>query len=159
MKSALFYITIAVLIQTGISLKCYICNSMSNQNCGDPIEKDKLKKEECTPNLLEEAKTGIQNLANQLGFGVPKVDMKFACSKLKIQGSSDDTLIMRSCTLAKTDSLDPCANTDLFKKLTNGDGEVKFCGTCEDDGCNGSSHLSLTAMLTLLVPCLLIFLQ
>ena len=40
-----------------------------------------------------------------------------------------------------------------IEKITGGQGKVEYCGTCEEDYCNGSSRQSFTVLLLMLVPC------
>ncbi|XP_069699748.1 UPAR/Ly6 domain-containing protein CG9338-like [Periplaneta americana] len=149
---------LAVSIRTGESIKCYTCNSQANKNCGDPITKEGLDETECTATAVEEgvakAKQASQNIGNFLGFDrLPSVpDMKFACQKIDVSDNNGNTVTIRGCTIAKTESVDPCAMTDVVKKVTSEQGKVDFCETCEEDQCNGTNRQSSITGLLLVVP-------
>ncbi|XP_023708368.1 uncharacterized protein LOC111864953 [Cryptotermes secundus] len=158
-------ILLAFGIQTGESIHCYTCNSRTNPKCADPVDKNGLEPMQCTKSTLEEAsetvRKGIENLGNLLGFqGIPEgSDLKLACQKLALSDHSGNRVTFRSCSVARSESVDPCAMTDSMSNLLKGQGKVEFCETCETDLCNGSSHHSVTIMSALLVPCFAIFIS
>lgn len=72
---------------------------------------------------------------------------------------SGNKVTFRSCSVARSESVDPCAMTDSMSNLLKGQGKVEFCETCENDLCNGSSRHSVTIMSALLVPCFAIIIS
>jgi hypothetical protein len=65
----------------------------------------------------------------------------------------------RSCSLAKSQVVDPCAVMETVSKITDGKGKLDFCETCEDDLCNGASHHPFTIISVFVVPCFAIIIS
>lgn len=65
----------------------------------------------------------------------------------------------RSCSIAKSESVDPCAMADDVSKITKGQGKVDFCETCEKDLCNHSVRHSFTLTSVIVVPCFAIIIS
>lgn len=76
-----------------------------------------------------------------------------------ISDQSGNKHTFRSCSLAKSEAVDPCAMTDSLSKGINGKVKVDFCGTCETDMCNGASHYSFTIISVFVVPCFAIIIS
>lgn len=55
----------------------------------------------------------------------------------------DKRVVVRGCSLAKSDKFDMCAEI----KATGG--IITFCDTCDTDGCNGASGVIPSALLML----------
>lgn len=77
---------------SGESIKCYVCTSMLNNKCADPIGRNGLEPIECSKSALEEAATAVRKGVDAIGnfFGVPEIpqgsDYKFACQKIDVSG-------------------------------------------------------------------------
>jgi hypothetical protein len=77
---------------SGESIKCYVCTSMINNKCADPIDRSGLEPIECSKSAVEEAasvvRKGVIALSNI--FGMPDIpqgsDLKFACQKIELSG-------------------------------------------------------------------------
>jgi len=158
-------ILLSLSIQTGESIKCYVCTSQKNTKCADPIDRSGLEPTECSKSVLEEVNTAVRNGVNTLNnfFGMSEIpqgpDLKFGCQKIDMSDQSGNKHTIRACTVAKSDYVDPCAMVDSVSKRTNGQGKVDFCGTCEADLCNGASHHSFTIMSVFVVPCFAIIIS
>jgi len=77
---------------SGESVKCYVCTSLQNNKCADPIDRNGLEPTECTKSALEEAasvvRKGVDALSNIFGMKeIPQgSDFKFACQKIDFAG-------------------------------------------------------------------------
>ncbi|PSN54515.1 hypothetical protein C0J52_10217, partial [Blattella germanica] len=149
----------------GLGIKCYLCNSSLNSKCGDPINQTALEPIECSRELYQQVSDAtskaVANLGQALNVDIPQgqigASTNFVCQKVDIRDDKGNQIIMRGCTLAKSESGgDTCEMSGGIEKLTGGHGKVHFCQTCEQDLCNSSNHLSSTALLLMLVPCLAI---
>jgi hypothetical protein len=83
----------------------------------------------------------------------------FIVYELFFSDQSGNKHTFRSCSIAKSESVDPCAMTDYVSKITKGQGKVDFCETCETDLCNGSIRHSFSIMSVLVVPCFAIIIS
>ncbi|KAJ9587916.1 hypothetical protein L9F63_018653, partial [Diploptera punctata] len=136
-----------------VSVKCYICNSNINEKCGDPADKMNMDARECSASVLQEVADKAQStLGKVMNIDIPEGQQsQFVCQKIKVSDKEDKTkLIMRGCTILSTVAGDPCSVG--IEKLTAGEGKVEYCGTCNEDYCNGSSRQTFT-MFLLMVPC------
>jgi len=77
---------------SGESIKCYVCSSMQNNKCADPIDGSALETTECSKSTIQEAasavRKGVEALSNMFGISeIPQgSDFKFACQKIDISG-------------------------------------------------------------------------
>jgi hypothetical protein len=76
-----------------------------------------------------------------------------------LSDQSGNKHILRQCSVAKSEAVDPCAMVDSVSKQTNGMGKVDFCGTCEEDLCNAANHHSFTIISVFVVPCFAIIIS
>ncbi|KAL2735564.1 hypothetical protein V1478_003204, partial [Vespula squamosa] len=137
------------ILQSHDILKCYMCTSVTDKDCGDDIIKSQtIKPMECT---MEEM-TKWQNIIQQNKLLTPifsifavdnpqqnkKILKNMACAKVdtKIQGQ-DKIVTIRSCQTAQAENVDPC--TSIEGKLYGG---MEYCGLCEENGCNDSITIS-----------------
>ncbi|XP_025416097.1 uncharacterized protein LOC112687564 [Sipha flava] len=151
-------------------LKCYTCGWWS-KNCGDPFMKDDYLLVECNTRAINEfnrelgntintASNALQNFANQVGFNMnqnnnfnlPTIsDDSVGCTKVVLKHGEDIVRVARGCVYIKA---------DLCKGMQRLDDELKtlkYCGTCDDDGCNGSRALessTIAIILTTVATCL-----
>lgn len=158
------------LFGSSAGLKCYTCGWW-NKNCGDPFLKDDSILVECNTraindfnhelgNTLNTASNALQNFANQVGFNInqnnnfnlPTIsEDSVGCSKVVLTHGEDIVRVARGCVYHKA---------DLCKGMQRLDDELKtlkYCGSCDDDGCNGSRSLKSSAaaiILTTMVTCL-----
>ncbi|KDR18173.1 uncharacterized protein LOC110831103 [Zootermopsis nevadensis] len=158
---------LAFSIQPGECIRCYVCNSAINPKCADPIERSGLEPMECTKTAFQEVSStvrkGVETLGDLLGFqGIPEgpnIDLKFACQKIDMSDQTGTKHTFRSCSIAKSESVDPCAMADDVSKITKGQGKVDFCETCEKDLCNHSVRHSFTLTSVIVVPCFAIIIS
>ncbi|GFG40584.1 hypothetical protein Cfor_04506, partial [Coptotermes formosanus] len=147
------------------SIKCYLCNSQLNPKCADPIDRSGLEPVECSKSVLQNAgsalKKGVDAVGSFFGFSaLPEgPDLKFACQKIDLSDQSGNKHTFRTCSVAKSEAVDPCAMSDSVSKWTNGKGKVDFCETCETDLCNGASQHPFTIISVFAVPCFAIFIS
>ncbi|VVC25981.1 Hypothetical protein CINCED_3A003240 [Cinara cedri] len=159
-----------VLFGSSAGLKCYTCGWW-NKNCGDPFVKDDYLLVECNTRAINEfnnelgntvntVSNALQNFANQVGFNLnqnsnfnlPTIsEDSVGCTKVVLKHGEDQQRVARGCVYNKA---------DLCKGMQRLDDELKtlkYCGSCDDDGCNGSQSLksSLVATIfTALATCL-----
>jgi hypothetical protein len=70
-----------------------------------------------------------------------------------LTGPFGNKYTFRNCSLAKSQVVDICDILDIVSKMRNGKAKLDFCGTCEDDLCNGASHHPFTIISVFVVPC------
>jgi len=160
MKSAVSISLMCLISFFGSSagLKCYTCGWW-NKNCGDPFLKDDYLLVECNTRAINEfnhelgntintASNALQNFANQVGFNFnqnsfnsPSIsEDSVRCSKVVLKHGEDIVRVARGCVYNKA---------DLCKEMQRLDDELKtlkYCGSCDDDGCNGSHSLKSSAI-------------
>ncbi|CAH1724164.1 uncharacterized protein LOC114131347 [Aphis gossypii] len=176
MKSTVsIFICLIALFGSSTSLKCYTCGWWS-KNCGDPFLKDDYLLVECNTraindfnhelgNTLNTASNALQNFANQVGFNInhnnnynlPTIsEDSVGCTKVVLKHGEDIVRVARGCVYNKA---------DLCKGMQRLDDELKtlkYCGSCDDDGCNGSRSLKSSAVaiiLTAMATCMFYGLQ
>lgn len=174
MKSTVsLLVCLIALFGSSTGLKCYTCGWRSN-NCGDPFMKDDYLLTECNTrtinefshelgNTLNTASNALQNFANQVGFNfnqnnnfnLPSIsEDSVACTKVVLKHGEDMVRVARGCVYNKA---------ELCKGMQRLDDELKtlkYCGTCDDDKCNGSGALksSVVAMIfAVMASCLQTF--
>jgi hypothetical protein len=105
------------------TIKCYVCDSSSSPQCDDPFSTSINNLKDCEPNEFGSLRETI------------------ACMKLKyFDHTSNEWKIQRKCNLQIND---PCRSPKIVD-----DSNIKFCGTCEKDGCNGSLRKNPGSVLT-----------
>ena len=86
-----------VFCVAGDSIKCYVCNSNSDENCKDPFNKNEIEATECSNSgiseLFETLNKGLKGLSNQMGTDLKGVQLSFACQKIVASGKSQRILI------------------------------------------------------------------
>ncbi|KAK2587851.1 hypothetical protein KPH14_003948 [Odynerus spinipes] len=136
-------------VRSDDTLKCYMCTSVTDEDCGDDITKShKLEPTECTISKMTKWQRSIQqNKILHPIFSIFAVDdpqhdqsqlKNMACAKVDAKIPGEDKLVtIRSCQTAPAENVDPC--TSIEGKLQGG---MKFCELCQEDGCNGSIAVS-----------------
>jgi hypothetical protein len=85
---------------SGESIKCYVCTSMMNNKCADPIDRSGLEPTECSTFVAKEAASVVGKGVNVLRniFGKPELpqgsDLKFACVKVGFSGKKFQNLVI-----------------------------------------------------------------
>ncbi|XP_050078641.1 uncharacterized protein LOC126565502 [Anopheles maculipalpis] len=128
---------IAASMQTGLSIKCYNCDSTSNEECMDLKRNSAIVAETCTPSKMA-ATTGnwLADLTRIEYFGGTEITVPMVCQKIVASNENGDTMTYRGCQLdgGKTD---PCQIAYGKAKLQRGV-KIESCSICKDDGCNGA---------------------
>ncbi|XP_049287601.1 uncharacterized protein LOC125766061 [Anopheles funestus] len=127
---------IAASMQTGLSIKCYNCDSTSNEECMDLKRNSAIVAETCTPSKMA-ATTGnwLADLTRIEYFGGTEITVPMVCQKIVASNENGDTMTYRGCQLdgGKTD---PCQIAYGKAKLQRGV-KIESCSICKDDACNG----------------------
>ncbi|XP_015178577.1 PREDICTED: uncharacterized protein LOC107067502 [Polistes dominula] len=149
---AIFFILLVSLVlavRSDDALKCYMCTSVTDKDCGNEITKSKaIEPMECTMEKMTKWQRSIQqNKILTPIFSIFAVDdpqhdqsmlKNMACAKVDVKIKDYDKLVtIRSCQTAQAENVDPC--TSIEGKLQGG---MEFCGLCEENGCNGSMTIS-----------------
>lgn len=146
---------LAFFISSGESLKCVQCSSQSEPRCNDPFQANSVPLTDCTSDALKYANSALKGASNvfkdisqSLGFNPsfesPDLERNVACQKIDIT-INEKVQTIRSCALAKTSQLDPCAT--LGKELNSNTASLSHCSLCDKDGCNGASGVAPKALL------------
>ncbi|XP_043501035.1 uncharacterized protein LOC122523393 [Polistes fuscatus] len=170
---AILFVVLASLVlavRSDEALKCYMCTSVTDKDCGNDIIKSKtIEPIECTMEKMTKWQRSIQQ--NKLLtpiFSIFAVDdpqhdqsllKNMACAKVDVKSKDNENklLTIRSCQTAQAENVDPC--TSIEGKLQ---GAMEFCGLCEENGCNGSmtispriNHIILTVLGSFLIALIL----
>ncbi|XP_046822031.1 uncharacterized protein LOC124425565 isoform X2 [Vespa crabro] len=148
----IFFVVLApffLVVRSDDILKCYMCTSVTDKDCGNDITKSKaIEPTECTMEEMTKWQNTIQqnklltSIFSIFAVDNPRHDQSMlknmACAKVdtKIQGQ-DKIVTIRSCQTAQALNVDPC--TSINGKLGGG---MEYCGLCEENGCNGSITIS-----------------
>uniref|UniRef100_A0A182NUD3 Uncharacterized protein n=1 Tax=Anopheles dirus TaxID=7168 RepID=A0A182NUD3_9DIPT len=132
---------IAASMQAGLSIRCYNCDSTSNEECMDLKRSSAIVAETCTPSKMA-ATTGnwLADLTRIEYFGGTEITVPMVCQKIVASNENGDTMTYRGCQLdgGKTD---PCQIAYGKAKLQRGV-KIESCSICKDDACNGSPRLA-----------------
>lgn len=116
------------------SIRCYVCDSSVDDECTDPFDSKSPKiqfLQECGHNAYGSYKESS------------------TCLKYKyLDPITKELRISRKCYIQVHD---PCKSSKILS-----DENVKFCETCENDGCNGASSLNF-AVLGVFLPVIITF--
>uniref|UniRef100_A0A6E8VVV8 Protein quiver n=1 Tax=Anopheles coluzzii TaxID=1518534 RepID=A0A6E8VVV8_ANOCL len=141
---------IAASMQTGLCIKCYNCDSTSNEECMDLKRNSAIVAETCTPSKMA-ATTGnwLADLTRIEYFGGTEITVPMVCQKIVASNENGDTMTYRGCQLdgGKTD---PCQIAYGKAKLQRGV-KIESCSICKDDACNGATRLALGPTVWLLI--------
>ncbi|XP_041775073.1 uncharacterized protein LOC121595278 [Anopheles merus] len=140
---------IAASMQTGLCIKCYNCDSTSNEECMDLKRNSAIVAETCTPSKMA-ATTGnwLADLTRIEYFGGTEITVPMVCQKIVASNENGDTMTYRGCQLdgGKTD---PCQIAYGKAKLQRGV-KIESCSICKDDACNGATRLAVGPTVWLL---------
>ncbi|PSN56518.1 hypothetical protein C0J52_14784 [Blattella germanica] len=161
MKLVLCFLLLALFVNKGESIKCYVCSSSETPDCADHVSK--LEPKECSTSGLGEVydgiRKGLQGLTMFLGTEVKQLNTPFACQKTVISDyTHGNSTIVRTCSLAKAEGVDPCALTVDVEKLVRKNVKTDFCEVCETDLCNGSSRHSFSISFFITMVCFAVLL-
>ncbi|XP_014239515.1 uncharacterized protein LOC106660951 isoform X2 [Cimex lectularius] len=127
---------LALYVQQGMSLHCYVCSSDRESTCSDPFTKraHSFVLTDCDRSKAPSSYSG------KIPF----------CRKFKSYGgSNDDNLVtVRSCTWVN-EGESPCSQHLLGPHI-----RVESCSYCDEDSCNSASTIFSTLLIfpvTLLV--------
>ncbi|XP_066994330.1 UPAR/Ly6 domain-containing protein CG9338 [Anabrus simplex] len=149
----LLFVLLAIAFKQGVSIKCYMCNSLFNEHCGDPLDTSQVTTTECTTTNAKEFITKLTNSFNNFAQNIGLGDMfpagagpvEMACQKMKSTDSNGKETVIRACILADSNGI--CTEANSAK-------EGIFCEQCKTDGCNGAGQLEAISLLFyLLIPC------
>ncbi|XP_050348005.1 uncharacterized protein LOC126771885 [Nymphalis io] len=135
---------VALYASDGEAVRCWTCSSDLNPYCNDPFI------------LGRNENSGLFRLeycdANTGATYPYLTTSKSACKKQK-KYVGDQLVISRGCTWKRQDDYsNNCASS------SNGPNEVTmFCETCDYDGCNGASAITMTLALIMAPLGLLLF--
>lgn len=133
---------IVIAVEQGHCVKCYNCDSTSNEECSEIKKNSGIVAETCTPSLMAST-TGnwLADLTRIEYFGGVEITVPMVCQKIVATNENGDTMTFRGCQLdgGKTD---PCQIAYGKAKLQRGI-EIAHCSICKDDECNGAVRPSL----------------
>lgn len=134
---AIFMLIILIAVEPGHCVKCYNCDSTSNEECSEIKKNSGIVAETCTPSLMAST-TGnwLADLTRIEYFGGAEITVPMVCQKIVATNENGDTMTFRGCQLdgGKTD---PCQIAFGKAKLQRGI-EIAHCSICKDDECNGA---------------------
>ncbi|XP_039433675.1 uncharacterized protein LOC120416072 [Culex pipiens pallens] len=134
---AIFMLIILIAVEPGHCVKCYNCDSTSNEECTEIKKNSGIVPETCTPSLMAST-TGnwLADLTRIEYFGGAEITVPMVCQKIVATNENGDTMTFRGCQLdgGKTD---PCQIAFGKAKLQRGI-EIAHCSICKDDECNGA---------------------
>uniref|UniRef100_A0A1B6CXX9 Uncharacterized protein n=1 Tax=Clastoptera arizonana TaxID=38151 RepID=A0A1B6CXX9_9HEMI len=163
-------VCLTLFVKSGESIKCHVCNSVTNPLCGENFNPDNsLQPVECTPDFLKFADNAMNTVKNTLkDFGIDTSNVlknigfdtnnyfnspdlsQVVCQKISIK-VKDKTNIIRTCSLPKSEKVDTCAAIEKNWEGTQ-DAKVTYCDYCDKDGCNSASGVFPgTFLVTMLV--------
>ncbi|XP_065072604.1 uncharacterized protein witty [Ochlerotatus camptorhynchus] len=130
-------ILIALTVEPGHGIKCYNCDSTSNEDCTQIKKNSGIISEMCTPSIMAST-TGnwLADLTRIEYFGGAEITVPMVCQKIVASNENGDTMTYRGCQLdgGKTD---PCQIA--FGKAQKQRGvNIEHCSICKDDDCNGA---------------------
>ncbi|KYM81740.1 hypothetical protein ALC53_07733 [Atta colombica] len=140
-------------------LKCYMCTSLTSEDCDSDMKTNSLQPLECTGNNMMEWQRSIKqhNVLKPLArlFEIDDTLLYYqslskntACVKMFIKIEKQD-IIVRTCQTAKTELIDPCKTMENKLKV-NMLGTIEQCALCLKDACNGTMSLSSKIFYTFL---------
>ncbi|XP_058814975.1 uncharacterized protein LOC131678718 [Topomyia yanbarensis] len=159
---SIFYVIFMLIILTvlkvepGQCIKCYNCDSTSNDDCSQLNKNAGIVAEQCTPSKMAST-TGnwLADLTRIEYFGGTEITVPMVCQKMVATNENGETLTYRGCQLdgGKTD---PCQIAHGKAKLQTGV-TIDHCSICKSDECNGARDpLGGRTSLTLVAAVLLL---
>ncbi|KAF7992802.1 hypothetical protein HCN44_005146 [Aphidius gifuensis] len=146
-----------IIFQRGESIKCYDCDSSTDQRCLSDEEQIKLT--DCSSlesslsikgisdeldifhKILDSSFTKNSTKIDNIKEGIPQIHP--ACYKL-IAEINGITIAKRGCTFKEGFGL-------ICDMITSANGIIRFCAPCDShDGCNSSTTNSFTSVLLIL---------
>ncbi|KAL0275281.1 UNVERIFIED_CONTAM: hypothetical protein PYX00_003184 [Menopon gallinae] len=144
---------LAVVFEKGYSIKCYVCTSLLNSECYDPIS-NKMTPTECSS---DHTSATLQRLRGVFGdftdlstfFGNLAQGGSFECIKIDTipQAAGLNGTTIRGCQFEKVNSNDVC------KTISSKPG-IQFCDTCSSDNCNSADAIGRSPILITFLPIL-----
>nr|XP_012235614.1 PREDICTED: uncharacterized protein LOC105679884 [Linepithema humile] len=126
-------------------LKCYMCTSLSDENCGSGLTVHSLHPVECTlPKMIEWQRIIKQhNIPRSFAplFEVAESLQNYrtphhmACAKMVLY-VGDQNVTVRTCQMAETEAVYPCQA--MNKTLKNRMVRMEQCSLCLKEACNGT---------------------
>ncbi|KYQ51645.1 hypothetical protein ALC60_09232, partial [Trachymyrmex zeteki] len=165
----IIYLLKVIFFCTEDVLKCYMCTSLTNEDCGSDMTTNLLQPMECTGNKMVEWQRSIQqhNVLNPLArlfevddmlqhYQSPPKDTACAKMVIKIQANiiyiflvAKQNVIIRTCQTAKTELIDPCKTMEEKLKVSML-GKMEQCAICLKNACNGTTSISSKIFYTFL---------
>ncbi|XP_018308915.1 uncharacterized protein [Mycetomoellerius zeteki] len=157
--ATLLFASIFIITVYSDVLKCYMCTSLTNEDCGSDMTTNLLQPMECTGNKMVEWQRSIQqhNVLNPLArlFEVDDMLQHYqsppkdtACAKMVIKIAKQNVII-RTCQTAKTELIDPCKTMEEKLKVSML-GKMEQCAICLKNACNGTTSISSKIFYTFL---------
>lgn len=114
---------LAIAVQQGVAIKCFVCNSHKDANCALDIPPD---------NLLKDC----QEDYSTRGKGIPTYCRKITqIIEFSVNSLPPDSRVIRTCGFQNQTSTNYCYSRAGFG------GRQVVC-SCDTDNCNGASSLS-----------------
>lgn len=153
-----FFAVFAIAARSDGELKCYMCDSLTNPNCGDSSKNENSPLVSCNLTSMRKWYTHIletrdlMNIANLFEVDQahhPPHLAVFSCAKMDLKMGSKN-VTMRSCQSGKTATMDPCQAIETKLAANPGGHSMDFCGLCDTNGCNGAVDVAPPKILQLL---------
>ncbi|KAG4071331.1 hypothetical protein HA402_004035 [Bradysia odoriphaga] len=146
MESKMFTFGLVMLfciVQSSSALKCYTCDSVSNKNCADIINKG-FQPQECVAESILSQGAGF--IGQFSGNNANKEPLKPTCLKLVTRNGTVGNVVARRCAV-KSQNQDLCKLQESAVQHAGSSNHLEFCGTCDTDGCNSGNSMQLFSAL------------
>ncbi|XP_050535233.1 uncharacterized protein LOC126902230 [Daktulosphaira vitifoliae] len=132
-KYTTLWLLLVLFFETSYALKCF-----------NRLEKDSEKHlEDCSVATVNSFIATLNKYGDHKSIPFSKASSdSFTCSKIVLTGRNED-VVYHGCGYVKSD---PCKS---MQKFFEGTEVIKFCQTCEGDGCNSArtTHSSIVVLI------------
>ncbi|XP_068617548.1 UPAR/Ly6 domain-containing protein crok-like [Battus philenor] len=138
-------VLLAFFFQDGEAVRCWTCSSDLNPLCNDPF----LAGQSENSYLFR-----LENCDATSAVSYPYLTSSVSACKKQKKFVHGDLVISRGCTWKRKDdytSTCPSTSTSSSNEVTS------FCETCDYDGCNGASAITMTLAMLMAPLGLLLF--
>jgi len=134
-------------LESSYAIKCIQCTSNNNPKCAD-LSDSNIQATEC---ILSQVKDTLNSGLKAIGISSDLFkEVELVCFKT-VTTNRTTTSVDRSCTL-KSSANEVCDKTKEFLKTFSTETQLKYCGTCEKDGCNAASNIQYALPLLFVAP-------